>query len=318
MNHPTFDFESYIQGYSAPSLLPRLLHIAKPNPTETEQTSTIPTLPEYIKKAAHDLAIQTAKSTGNVVAFKKLVPESSRSPSDISWIASTTQSNASSLQSLHQLLTTSKSHLNKTATLTNYTAMGEELRKSGRDKDALRELGRAQAFCTNQEQTFALCYTITTLSLSSSSYSLARSQVSKARSTPSSTPLSLLCILGGGVCDLIEGKWKLAWDTFTTVHGVSNHPELGKLASPGDIALYAVICGIVGGVCRSEFSGRTGSPSFREWGSGELEGLCIAGHWNRGEYTSVMSAWSRLRTRALCDVHLAPRYEELTRLLRQR
>ncbi|GMI43552.1 hypothetical protein TrCOL_g2387 [Triparma columacea] len=336
MKYPTFDFESYIQGYSSPTLLRRLLHIANspPPPSETKEVENStdkpttdkpttdkpanPPIPDDIRRAAHNLALSTAKSTGNVVVFKKLVPEASRTQDDNNWLTQQSQLNASAIQELQQRLNTSKSQLNKTATLENYRGLGEELRRGGKDTDALRELGRAQAFCTNQEQTFALCYTLITLSLSSSTFSTARSQISKSRSTPSSTPLSLLCTLGGGVADLIDGKWSSAFDTFTSTPGVSTHSELGKLTTASDVALYAAICGIAGGVGRKEIKDRVTGERWREWGEGDTEGRGMIDCWCKGEYGGVMETWDRLQTRILCDVYLSPHYHTLTTLLRQR
>mmetsp|Transcript_3303 Transcript_3303/g.6726 ORF Transcript_3303/g.6726 Transcript_3303/m.6726 type:complete len:478 (+) Transcript_3303:32-1465(+) len=320
-----FDFDSYIQQYHPPTLLPRLMHIANANVDQqhnqinsTMDEEIYEGIDEAIRAMAKTMALEEAKKEGNTIAFKKLTPESSRSSSDVAWLQSQSTTNSSTISNLQSRLNTSKSQLNKSATLENYKSLGEEFRRQGRETEGLRELGRAQAFCTNQEQTFQICYTLTTLSLSTSANTLARSQASKGRSTPSNSPLSKLVMLGGGIVDLIEGKWKGAWEVFTTQRGIANNEEISKLTSPSDVALYAVICGIVGSIPLTEITSRLGSDEWREWGEGETEGMRIYKCYVKGEYNGVMEGWERLRTRVLCDIYLSPHYSTLTHLLRQR
>lgn len=87
-----------------------------------------------------------------MACFTSLVPESGRTPQDVQWVQSQPLVNNANVAALQNRLSTSKSQLNKTATMENYRAMAEEYRKQGREVEGLRELGKAQAFCTQQEQ----------------------------------------------------------------------------------------------------------------------------------------------------------------------
>ncbi|KAK9456543.1 26S proteasome subunit RPN7-domain-containing protein [Dipodascopsis uninucleata] len=265
---PTFDLESYVQGYSNYNAIDRLLFIADRCPP--------------LAKDALLLAITTLKKTQNVTKYEEAVEMLSKVDShdplatiDKAWVDEVSRSTRSVGDKLELELKSYKNNLIKESIRMGYSELGDFYFKVGDLTSASKYYIRQREYCTTHKHIEDMSLDMIRVAVHQQNWSLVETSLARIDGLPSDkTDIEPIIKIVRGLLYLSQGNYSAAVSSFLDVKAESlinpskssrnNVISLNEFVTINDIATLVGLCMLASYDRNSLKSVIDDNPNFKE------------------------------------------------------
>ncbi|KAF8624719.1 hypothetical protein AX17_007050 [Amanita inopinata Kibby_2008] len=346
-SHP-FDLEGYTSNYTGRTVIDRLIHIVHICPTiapeafqlavQTIRRSRDPLLYAALTSAYEQMSVKAGKLMPNPMSIARL---------DAKWMDDLNTENQAERVKLEVELKTYTNNMIKESIRMAHRDLGNFYRATGDFGAAMKHYTKSRDYCTTSQHILDMCLSVIELMIEHRNFSNLTTYLFKAEATLEASmagngPASSGNATGSGASnsalqarkrekEQIQTKLDLA-TAFS--HLIQTNYEkvalymfrlgppkdlgdwIGKLITPGDIAIYGALCALAGmsrGTLKTQVEG---SKHFAEYLEQEPYVRELLTAYMNSNFKTVLELLSRYSTRHYIDVHLSPHVQQLTNMIR--
>ncbi|KAH7107066.1 PCI-domain-containing protein [Auriculariales sp. MPI-PUGE-AT-0066] len=345
--HP-FDLDAYISAYSGRSAVQRLMAIANTCPSLAQ-----PALARAVKLLHESREPQLYLNTIGLHNSLPGVSSADQITADQKWVDDVQSQNASERNKLEVELKTYTSNMIKESIRMAHRDLGDHYRLTADHANALKHYTKSREFCTTSQHVLEMCLSILELLVEQQNYTHITTYIFKAEAALEAVPpASSSGNAQGASAAVLRRKRriqaKLDFCNALAHMGMTQYEKAaqiflrlgykglddwyGKLVSPGDIAVYGVLCALAS-LPRSSIVSRLGltqpgtgkgasttsePPPFAYFLEQEQYVRELVDAYVASKFKTVLEILDRMSARHSLDIILSPHIQELTQNIRDR
>ncbi|KAF5373404.1 hypothetical protein D9615_009517 [Tricholomella constricta] len=348
--HP-FDLESYISNYSGRTAIDRLVHILQTCPSIAPETFQLAV--QHVHQSRDPSLYQHLLSIYEQLALSSDLPGQLPNPMDLAtldtkWADETLAKNQAEKIKLEVELKTYSNNMIKESIRMAHRDLGAYYRSVGEYSSAVKHYVKSREYCATSQHVLDMCLSVLEIFLEQRNYAHISTYVFKADAALEATinsnnggngsgaggaPVPTVGTRKKSSIERQQVQSKLDLATALSFLGQSNYEKaaynflkvgpakelgdwIGKVVSPGDIAVYGTLCALSSlprTALRTQLVNNTMFGVYLEQ-EPYIRELIEA--YMASDFKKVLDILSRHSTRHLIDIHLAPHINELTDLIR--
>ncbi|KAH7883123.1 26S proteasome subunit RPN7-domain-containing protein [Phlebopus sp. FC_14] len=334
--HP-FDLDAYISSYTGRTAVDRLIFIISTCPSIASQALklAITRIQRLRDPSLYQMAISAYEGIMALPEGLGLPPIGDLTLLDTHWMEQVTRRNVAERTKLEVELKTYTNNMIKESIRMGHRDLGDFYRATGDYSQALKNYTKSREFCSTSQHVLDMCLSVLELVIEQRNYPHISSYIFKAEGALESAAAG-----GAGasatkkagtdreqiqskldfalaLSHLGHGNYEKAAFSFLRLGPIDQLGDwIGKLVSPGDIAIYGTLCALATlprSAIKAQFLGNVVFSAYTEQ-EPYVRDLLQA--YMSSDFKTVLELLSRYSTRHCVDIHLAAHVNELTQQIR--